>query len=98
MSEPCGCRPMTIDECLLERGHYSPTLDDVGVKLCHKHQAAVDFHDRLVALVDFMEAEECKVWAYTRGDPWRYKPKGIEKARDLLAELRQALAKCGSQK
>ena len=41
MSHPkCGCRLMTIEECLMERGHFSPKDQDYGIKYCSMHAAA----------------------------------------------------------
>lgn len=40
MSEKCGCRLMTIEECLLERGHFSPKDQDYGIKYCPTHAVA----------------------------------------------------------
>ena len=36
----CGCRMMTAEECLLERGHFSPKDQDYGIKYCAVHAAA----------------------------------------------------------
>ena len=43
----CGCRLMTVEECLLERGHFSPKDQDYGIKYCPMHAAAPEMLDAL---------------------------------------------------
>jgi len=36
----CKCKPMTVVETLLTRGHYSPKNVDLAIKFCPLHEAA----------------------------------------------------------
>lgn len=49
----CSCRIMTVDECLVERGHYSPVRDDRGIKLCPLHASAPDLLEALKGILDW---------------------------------------------
>jgi hypothetical protein len=81
--QKCGCRLMTVEECLLERGHFSPKEQDYGIKYCPMHAAApklLDVAREIVEAADDPDNDRAR--DLVDAIPW-------EKLREVVAETEE---------